>query len=301
MASILKQDQILIEDFEIKRQKLSIRRDLIQIKDTITFELNRNLKKFYIMLVVYFCIFILSFLIYQTMENLGIPIPTNSAEYLREYLGNFFGLLLAICGSAFGGSIIAEDYARQTGNLLFPKINKARLLSGRLIARFFLMAICLLFFYVLIGIVTFVKYQDLPFTILNSYGWGLFFTFTLLSFVTLISSFMKNTSMTIIFSILFSLIIFEMIPMILSVAGVLNNNELPMFFMLNYYGAIVSWSVAMPVSRYLVKVQGPPGSQFETPSWLTPNEIGAAIGMIIYIIFMLSLAYIIYYRRQCKS
>ncbi|MBN1638577.1 MAG: hypothetical protein JW866_06410 [Ignavibacteriales bacterium] len=299
MASILKQEEIIIDTLEINRKKAGLRRNLTQVKHTISFELRRNLRKLEFLLIFHIVIFILSFLIVKSLESFGLTLPEDSAEYMQEHIGSFLAVSMGFSVSALGGPIIAEDFDKQTGNLLFPKISKGRLLIGRLIARFFYMAICLLSFYILIGIVTFIEYQNLPLTYFYSYTWGLFFSFAILSFYTLISSFMKTTSMTIVFGILFFAIVFQMIPMILSMAGLLNNNELPMYFILNYYGAMVVYSLKMPVSRF--EINKIPGTDNEYTSWETPSEIGAAIGLLLYIVITLLLAYVIYYRRQSKG
>jgi hypothetical protein len=112
---------------------------------------------------------------------------------------------------------------------------------------------------------------------------------------------MKNTSFTIITSIFLLLIVMEMVWFILNYSGVTKNNEIPMFFLFNYFGYIISESLDMPTERYITSMEGPPGAEMEISYWLTPNELTAAVGMIIYIMIFLSLAYIIYRRRQSKG
>ncbi len=290
------------EDTELERQKIGIRRDLIQIADTITFELKKNLKKLYVMLFVYFSLFMLSFAMNEFLWDLmGEFAPTNSATLMSNYIGGFFTMALLISCATFAGPIIAEDFYRQTGNLLFPKITKSKLLIGRLVSNYILNAICIVFFYTLVSIVAFIKYGEVSTTIFNSIGWALLYTMVLISFVTFLSSFMKNASFTIITSIFFVLIIMEMIPFILAYSGVLKNNETPMFFLFNYFGLIIGQSLAMPIERYGPLPQGGFGGGEEIKTWLTPNELGALLGMIIYILFFLSFAYIIYRSRQSKG
>lgn len=302
MLSNPKQVEIEIEEFHVERQKVGLRRDITQIRDTINFELRRNFNRFIVVLLTYLGFFILGVLIIESSESLGLPIPADSAEYVKGYLEGQFGFLLIISGAAFGGSIIAEDYHKQTNNLLFPKTSKANLLVGRLISRYLLMAGCLLFYYLLVAGITFIKYEEIPLTILNSFGWALYFTLAILAFLTMLSSLLKNTSITIILGIMITLIVFEMIPMILSMAGLLDNNELPMLFILTYYGRIVAASLAMPDQRYSVQsFQMIEGDPIETTIWLTPSEIGAFFGIFISISVFLVIAYLRYKKRQSKG
>ncbi|MBY9006556.1 MAG: hypothetical protein KGD63_07335 [Candidatus Lokiarchaeota archaeon] len=298
----LKQEEYRIQKLEITRQKVGLRRDFMQISNTVTFELKKNSKKLYVMLFLYFSIFFLSFLMNEFLLDLmGEVAPTGSATLMKNYIIGFFPMALLISTAAFGGSIIAEDFSRQTGNLLFPKISKTRLLIGRLISNYILNSLCITFFYILVSITALIKYGEVNTAIFYSIGWALLYTLVLLSFVTFLSSFMKNTSFTIITSIFMLLIVMEMIPFILNYSGVTKNNETPMFFVFSYFGYIIGESLEMPIARYTTDLQGPPGAQFEISTWLTPNEFGAALGMIIYITIFLIFSYILYQRRQSKG
>ena len=84
----------------------------------------------------------------------------------------------------------------------------------------------------------------------------------------------------------------------LNYSGATDNNEIPMFFIFSYFGNIISECLNMPTIRYET-VTHPPALEYST--WVTPSELGAAVGMITYIIIFLTLAYILYQRRQSKS
>ena len=300
----LEQEEINLQDLAIEKQNAGIRRDFTQIGNTITFELKRNFKKFIVMLIVYFAMFLLLLLIPFLLEIfIGVEFE-NSLEYLQQLFSSQYGilgLLTIISAAIFGGSIISEDFSAQTGNLLFPKISKTRLLIGRIIARFSYIALCTGFLYTLMVIVTFIRFGDVPITILLSLLWALYYAFAVFSFVILMSSLMKNTSMSIIFSILIFLMVFQMIWGIFMFSGFTDEFELPMFFILSYYEGIISGSLEMPATRY-----GPiPGQMFGGSEpfnmWITPNAIGAGIGLLIYISILLSIAYIRYIKRQSKG
>jgi len=294
-----KQELFLFEDVEIDREKAGIKRHISQIGNTIIFEFKKNLKSFIIMLIVFTSVFSLLLFISELQLAQDVTLPNDPVDYVDDYLTQFFGFLIIISASLFGGSIIVEDFKKQTGNLLFPKISKTRLLIGRLTSRFTLNAICVSLYYILISIVTLIKYGEISITLWVSLGWALLYTFAILSFVTFMSSIMKSTSATIIVSTLFLLIVFHLVTMILRFAGL----TMEPLFLLTYYEGIISGSLSMPDPRYIeITMPTPGGGEPVTfTQWLTPTEPVALIGILIYTSILLILAYFLYQRRQSKS
>ena len=299
MRSNQKQELIIVKDMDVDREKAGLKRNISQIGNTITFEFKRNLRNFIIMLIIFVSVFSLLLLISELQLAQDVALPNDPVDYVGNYLTQFFGFLIIISASLFGGSIIVEDFKKQTGNLLFPKISKTRLLIGRLTSRYALNAICVMFYYILIGIITFAKYGEIPITLWASLGWALLYTFTILTFVTFMSSIMRSTSATIIVSILFLLIVFNIVMMILRFAGL----TMEPLFLLTYYEGIISGSLSMPNPRYAEIMMPTPGGgdPVTFTQWLTPTEPAALIGMVIYASVFLVLVYFIYQRRQSKS
>ncbi len=298
MNSRKQQEQILIDEIIVDRERAGLKRNITQIGNTITFEFKKNLKNFILMLIVFTSVFFLLLLISELQLAQDVVLPSDPVFYIDDYTGQLFGFLIIISASLFGGSIIVEDFKKQTGNLLFPKISKTRLLIGRLTSRYTLNAICIGFYYVLISILTFVKYNEIPLNLLASLGWALLYTFTILTFVTFMSSIMRSTAATIIVSILFLLIVFNIVTMILSFAGL----TMEPLFLLTYYEGIITGSLSMPNPRYTEIPMPQHGGEFTTfTQWLTPTEPAALIGMLIYISIFLTLTYFLYKRRQSKN
>jgi ABC-type transport system involved in multi-copper enzyme maturation permease subunit len=289
----VKKDMVLIE-----RKRAGLKRNFSQIGDTITFEFKKNLMNFILMLLVFSLIFLIFVIVQELQYSQGVKLPDNPVDYITTYL-EMFGFMIIISTATFAGSIIAEDFQKQTGNLLFPKISKSRLLIGRIISRYALNVISVCFYYILIGIITFIKYSEIPVVLWASMGWALIYTFALFTFVTFISSIMKSTSVSIIVSILFLLIVFNLIIMILRFTGL---NVEPLFI-LTYYEGIVLYSLAMPDPRYIYLDLQPPGTgePITFKQWLTPTIPASLLGMAIYISIFLILAYFLYKRRQSKN
>ena len=298
----LESEQIETDIMLIEKQKAGVRRDFTQIFNTVTFEFKRFFKNFILMLLLFLGIFTI-FLVVQELQALqDVPLPEDPIDYINSYM-SMFGFMVILSAAGFAGSIIAEDFHRQTGNLIFPKISKTRLLIGRVISRYALNAICVCFYYILVGVITFIKYEEIPLVLWGSMGWALLYTFMIFSFVTLMSSIMKSTAISIIVSILFMLIVFNMISMILRFAGL----ETEPLFIPTYYEGIITASMAMPDPRYTeIRMPTGPGNQGDGEFatfllWITPTATAALIGILFFTAIFLGLAYFMYKRRQSKS
>ena len=149
---------------------------------TVNFEAQRNFKKMLMMIFLGAFFFLLS--VY--LETLRDSLPEKATDYVSGYLGtiDFFILIVAL---TLGASMIVEDFEKQTGNLLFPKIEKSRLLIGRYLTRWTYGVIAIFTYYVEIAIITISKYEELPNTIWNSFGWAILYYHLILSLVFIIS------------------------------------------------------------------------------------------------------------------
>ncbi|MCE7743342.1 MAG: ABC transporter permease [Candidatus Heimdallarchaeota archaeon] len=298
----------------VKEEKLESRMDKIpvgfkksvtQVGATVTFEFKRNLKNMFISFGIAVGIYILSLVINLIQEGRGAESPASSGEYLTSYLGmmGFFILIIAIM---FAGNIIALDYDKHTGNLIFPKITKGRLFLGRVIARYLLSVLAVLVYYVLVGATALIKYGDLPIEILASLGWAILYTFAVFALVAFFSSFLKKTSTTIVVSLVMMLMVFNLGTTILMMTGV----TWEPLFILTYYANIISYSIGysvagvfvsgLPTERFLEGSIGP-GVGGDGPTfmrWITPDITGALIGMIIYSVVLIVAAYFFFRRRQ---
>jgi len=299
----LESEQIKTDIIEIENKKFGLKRDISQIINTINFESRRFFKNFILIILIFLGIFIISLIVQELQYAQDVPLPNDPIEYINSYLG-MFGFMVILSAAGFAGSIIAEDFHRQTGNLIFPKISKFKLLIGRLISRYSFNAICVSFYYILIGSITFIKYEEIPIELWGSMGWAFLYTFMIFTFITFMSSIMKSTAISIIVSVLFLLIVFNMISSILLFTGV----RIEPLYILTYYEGIIRYSMAMPKPRYTeINIPtGPSGDNGEMQTttflqWITPSEIVAFIGMLIYSILFITLAYFLYRRRQSKN
>lgn len=273
-----------------------VRRSYQQVNSTIGFEVKRHKRNILISFGVVVLFYVLSLLINVIGEARGIEAPTTVGAYMASYLDMVFALFILIIAVMFGASMIALDYDKQTGNLIFPKVTKGRLFVGRLIARYLLAALSVTSYYILVSVTALIKYHTLPVEVLTSFAWALLYMLAVLSMVIFFSSFLNKTSTTIVLSLVMVFIVFNMTTTLLVIGGV----EIEPLFILTYYSKIIPQSFDMPTERFFEgsltpNPDGPSGLQ-----WITPSATGAVLGMIIYAAVLLIAAYFLFRRRQQK-
>ncbi len=262
-----------------------------QIWSTIVFDIRRNLKKFIAMALIN-TFFIVLFLVINVLQDNP---PDEAVDYISSYL-SFFSFLMLITAILFGGSIIVEDFEKQTGNLLFPKIERGRLLVGRYIARFSLGSISLTIYYLEIALLTGIGYNTVPVVLWESLVWAILYLHLILSFVVLVSALLNRIATATVTSLLFLLMGFNIVTQILTYTG----STIEPLFILTYYGNIITAWLDMPDPRYREITFGPM-SERAFRSWTTPSAEGMIIGVIIYSTLLLISAFLIYRRKQAKT
>jgi ABC-type transport system involved in multi-copper enzyme maturation permease subunit len=291
-------------DVDASMKDLGKKRGLHQVGRTIVFEAKRNLKKLFVMAIVDTALIVLFYIVNQLEDN---P-PEESVDYFTSYLG-MVSFLIMIIGILFAGSIIVEDFEKQTGNLLFPKIERGRLLLGRYMTRYTYAAISVLVYYLEIMLLTYIAYDEIPDKILDSLFWALMYLHLVMAFVTLMSAMLNRIATSIIMSMIILLMVFNIIISIL----MFTESTVEPLFVLTYYANIITNIFDMPDQNYMEfsprigMTEGPGGQQIPEFSdrvfrnWITPTEQGALIGIIIYSVLLLIGAFLIYRVKQAKS
>jgi ABC-type transport system involved in multi-copper enzyme maturation permease subunit len=299
MENAIKIENIFIaEEERLSVKKIGTQRYITQVIDTFTFEIQRNLKKFFIVLALFIAIIILMVTINQIQEDKGIEPTDDPLQYARGYLG-FIDMLIYISASTFAGSLIVVDFEKQTGNMIFPIIARNRLLIGRVLSVVFMNGLCVLLFYITIGIITYVKYDEIPEILWTSMGWAELYTLTIIAFVTFFSSVMKTTAGAVVVSIILLIMVFNLVLEI----GMLLTKEEPIY-LLTYYAYIITYILDMPEERFQ-EMNIPLGTEQEVLpesitlyQWLTPDQVGAFWGMIIYMAILFFLSYVFFRKKN---
>ncbi|MHA1744392.1 MAG: ABC transporter permease, partial [Promethearchaeota archaeon] len=291
MSAIQLQNPETFEGLTIQKTRAGTKRSVMQVQKTIKFELLKNFRKFLSMLAMTFVIFMLFLIINEVSEYNGSAMPEDAGDYFKSYLF-MIDLIIIIVASTFGGTMIAEDFEKRTGNLLFPKITKDRLLLGRVVARYLYIVLTIGFYYLITGLYTLIKYGGVPYVVWESMLWAFLYGFLLFSFITFLSSILKRSSTAIVTGILTLLIVFQLFTMILRFTGA----TVEPLFLLTYFGSIILQWFNMPTAdaRFAeIPFGHGPGADLTNTyySWITPSATGALIGMIVYSVILLGLAY----------
>lgn len=277
----------------ILEEKNKIYLSLKEIYTTIIFELKRQYKIFlgFTITSILFA-FLLSIVPYTLIPD--YPLPETQADYFREGL-QFFTIIVTVAACLFFGNLICSEYSNKTGYILFPIIKKQKLFIGKFIACLIYIYLIIGVFYLILGLAGLTFYGELIDLYYISLGIALFWTISMCCFITFLSSFMKNTTLTIITSITFLLIGDRIIGLLLSLIA----PEFEPFYSLNYASNILIYIfeddfLLGTMIRYHEQFR----MGYETITWITPTIEAGLIIIISYIGLSLILAFFFIKRRQ---
>jgi len=287
---------------EIKESRLlnvqeQVYRSFSQIGSTTKFEFIRNKWNLVIGVSIAAVVYLLFLIVNVIQQARGAELPTNNVDYINSYF-LLIDILVLVIAITFAGTIIAEDFQKDTGNLIFPKTTRERLLTGRIIARYLYAAVSMTVFYLLVGVTTLGYYGTIDTMFFASWALTLLYTFVIFSFVAFFSSLMRSNAATIITSILVILIVYNLLAMVLQITGF----AWEPFFIVTYYSSIITNIYDMPVERFaeVPMAHGPGAGDATVFRWITPSITGAVIGMIIYATILIVITYIVFRFRQKK-
>ncbi len=264
------------------------------IVHTYVFELKKHKKHFLVFLIVIIAILILSSLIPYLIvpEN---EISSYQYNFLQNGLG-FMNWFIIFGGAFFYAGIICAEYSDKTGYIVFPKINKYKLVIGKYFGNLTLLTGVLGVYYFLLGMIA-IYYYGTP--IISRYYLSFLMAFLYLlavsAFVTFFSSFMPNVNLTIVITIILLFIVYSIITQII----VLYNPDMEPVWDLSYVSNLILYvlEVHFPTEledRYIEISFG----TFKVRTWIVPTiEMGIQV-MLLYTLVCLILASIIFTRRQ---
>ena len=262
--------------------------------NTYVFEIKQQKRKFIIFSVLSALICVLTNFI---LEN-AFPessLANNLMEYLRGGVG--FVTLLVLFGSCFFFSgIICSEFSTKTGFVVFPKINKYKLIFGKYFGNLTLIIGVIAIYYLILGLLGLYFYTGpIPVQFFYSFGICIIYIIMLSAFVTFFSSFMKSVNITIISTILILLIVFQIVDQII----VLLNKDFEPLYSFNYLSGLISEIIQ---ERFPTKLsdryQDIVMERFAFRQWITPSiEMGISM-MLLYTVLFLGLASIIFKRKQ---
>ncbi|MGB5911975.1 MAG: hypothetical protein WBH31_12345 [Promethearchaeia archaeon] len=266
------------------------------IFDTLVFEIKKQRKKFYFFLgVTILIVFLVGYLLQLFPDY---PLPDTQAEYFSEGL-TFIEFLTLFSACLFFSGIICSEFDKKTGAIVFPKINKYKLILGKYLGNLILVVFILAVYYFLLGLLGFFYYGGpINIRIFYSFGFAVLYVITLSSFVTLFSSFMKSVNVTIISTLLILLIGFTIADQIVNL--IFADSFEPLYSIVYLGGLIASvLQNPFPDPRYAeIDLPGGMGGGFHFGQWITPSIEMGIILLLVYIFVFFILAAVLFKRRQ---
>jgi ABC-type transport system involved in multi-copper enzyme maturation permease subunit len=173
--------------------------------------------------------------------------------------------------------------------MLFPKVDRLKLLIGRVIGLYIICAVVVSVFYILVAVYTGIAFGGVPPELLGSFGIAQLFAFTILCIVIFISSWMPNSTGAIIFTIIFFI---EGLMILTEVAMAFSTLE-PLWSP-SYLANLIFSIMKMPDPNVISDLEASPPTAY----WLTPTLPMGVFMLGLFSAVSLCLAYFFFRRRQ---
>ncbi|MFW9828523.1 MAG: hypothetical protein ACFFEY_13110 [Candidatus Thorarchaeota archaeon] len=267
---------------------------------TIIFEIKKQRKKFYFFSLISILVaFLLGYILQLIPSYL---LPDTQAEFFSNSL-QFISFITLFAACLFFSGIICSEFNKKTGFIVFPKINKYKLIIGKYLGNLTLVVIIITIYYFILGILGFFYYGGpINIRIFYSYGIAILYVIALSSFVSFFSSFMRSVNLTIISTLIILLIGFNIADQIVTL--IFADNFEPLYS-LAYLGSLITGILEFPFpdprySEFSFSGMGPGGigGDFTFGQWITPSiEVGITL-LLVFIVVYFALAAYLFKRRQ---
>ncbi|MFX1502090.1 MAG: hypothetical protein ACFFDH_14095 [Promethearchaeota archaeon] len=267
---------------------------------TLVFEMKNQRKKFYFFSIVAIVVALLLGYILQLIPT--YLLPNTQAEFFNNGL-QFISFITLFAACLFFSGIICSEYDKKTGFIVFPKINKYKLIIGKYLGNLVLVVAIITVYYFILGLLGFFYYGG-PINIrfFYSYGIAILYVIALSSFVTFFSSFMRSVNLTIISTLIILLIGFRIADQI--VALIFADKFEPLYS-LAYLGSLITGILEYPFpdprySEFSFSGTGPGGmgGDFRFGQWVTPSIAMGITLLLVFIVVYFVLAAYLFKRRQ---
>lgn len=279
----------------MQKAELTIEGIYLEIKPiahAYVFELKQQWKKFVGFSVLSILIvFLTNYVMYAVIPS--SLLPETQTEFLNSGLTFLSSFIIVFAACFFFSGIICSEYDKKTGYIIFPKINKFKLIVGKYLGNLTLLIGVVSVYYVTLGILCWYFYGvSLNLLFLTSFTIAIVYVLAVSSFVTFFSSFMKTVNMTIISTILILFIGFNMIDQLVTVFA----PDFEPIYSMQYASYLISSILEQPFPN--PRYNDMEIMDFTFRMWLTPTPGTGVTVLIIYMLLSLVFASIIFKRRQ---
>ncbi len=271
------------------------------IFNTITFEIKKQRKKFYVFLIIVSLVIVLTAVTYGLTPS-SLQLNTQTDFFIENlfFVSQFLTSLVAIL---FFSGIICSEFDKKTGHIVFPKINKYKLIVGKYLGNLVLVVSIITIYYFMLGILGLYYFEEsISIRFFYSYGIALLYISVLSSFVTFFSSFMKSVTLTIVITLVLLLFVFTLVQMLLTFAL---NGIIEPLYSLPYLGSLITNILENPFpdpryGEFSSGGMGPGGSGGGNTIrfWMTPSVGMGITFLLVYIVVFFILAALLFKRRQ---
>jgi ABC-type transport system involved in multi-copper enzyme maturation permease subunit len=267
---------------------------------TIVFEIKKQRKKLYFFSLITIIVAFLMGFVLQLIPT--FLLSDTQAEFFNNGL-QFISFISLFAACLFFSGIICSEFDKKTGFIVFPKINKYKLILGKYFGNLTLVVVIITLYYFILGILGFFYYGG-PINIrfFYSYGIAILYIIALSSFVTFFSSFMRSVNLTIISTVILLLIGFNIADQIVTLIFA---DSFEPLYSLAYLGTLITGILEFPFpdprySEFSFSGMGPGGmgGDFTFGQWVTPSVgMGITLLLVFIVIYFLLAAYL-FKRRQ---
>jgi ABC-2 type transport system permease protein len=256
-------------------------------------------KLYFFTMVTILVAVLLSYILQLFPDNL---LSDTQAEFFSSGLG-FISFISLFAACLFFSGIICSEFNKRTGFIVFPKINKYKLILGKYLGNLFLVVFIITVYYFVLGLMGFYYYGGpINIRIFYSYGFAILYVIALSSFVTLFSSFMKNVNITIIITLIILFMGFNIAD---TIVNLIYADTFEPLYSLSYLGNLITSILENPFPdpryvEYSFGGMGPGGmgGEFSFGTWVTPSIAMGTTLLLVYIVVFFVLAAILFKRRQ---
>lgn len=243
--------------------------------------------------------FLIVFIIYLILSLLGpvliavgvVQKQPSVYEFTGSSLGSLTSAIVLAC-AILAGDAVSQDFSRQGLFTLTQPISRVRILLARYLAAFIASAgVFILSYYLVVVVAGYLFYGQFIPNILEVAAMGLLLTASMVAFVMLFSSLVKNPAVSILLAVIVVLLGMGII------SGIAEVTNVEPWFILTYAGGAVS-GLAQQTYPPHVQPLGVPGFNYNL---YTPYVSEAIEIMVAYLLISIALAYLVYSRRELRE
>ena len=183
-------------------------------------------------------IFSIVSVVFVLLFSFFYPYHFDEGQFFRYEL-DFFRFFIVFISCFCFSDVVCSEFAKKTGYIIFPKINRYTLIVGKYMANLSIMILLVIIHYLMLDLSVWVIYNTVIPESNISLGMAIFYIITLSALITLFSAIMPKANLTTIIVILIYLVGFPVLEQVLTAI----NPEIEPIFSLNFIGNLINFAI----------------------------------------------------------